>query len=280
MQMRRRVVNIKQVLLPFSLIIACSILILILWQVIDPLTWEVTVISEEPRETYGECRSQHILFYLVALFTLFAAIMLMTAVVSWKMKDVQSDLSESRWIFFGIFLHIQIWAIGLPVIYIVDEVSKDAEYLMYAALTFVFSTSLVVLVVWPKIYVWVRDTYFGGPGRTTRVNVADPRSTRVSGLTTPSTRERLASSTNSNVGSQRQVNRIEQLEREVDSLKRKLREHSYSGPPEQSLPASPEKAEPPAVDQNASDTNVKQQTSASLDSSSPVSLEIGERTEL
>lgn len=164
MQMRRRAVQIQQVLWPFVLIILGSLVVLIVWQLLDPLVWRRNRVSDDPVETYGECQSVNygVVPFVVPLAVLGATIIVMTAVISWKLKDVQSDLAESKWIFFGIFTHIQTWAIGIPIVVITNQVSKNASYIMYAALTFIFASTLVGLVIWPKIYVHVRDTYLGG----------------------------------------------------------------------------------------------------------------------
>jgi hypothetical protein len=134
------------------------------WQVVDPFTWVRSEINDDPLETFGECKSRDraddgILPYIIPLGLLFFVITSMTAVVAWKMKDVQAELSESKSIFFGIIMHIQTWFVGIPVVVITDGLSRDAWYIMMASLTFIFSTSLVALVIWPKVCVWARDTY-------------------------------------------------------------------------------------------------------------------------
>ena len=185
LQLRRQIVQIKQVLWPFIGIGTASIVVLILWQTLDPLVWERRVISigEEPYETYGECSEGGILPFLIPLAFLIFLTVGITAVFAWKMKDVQGELSESRWIFAGIFLHIQTWLVGVPIYYITDGVSRDANYLMLVVLTFTFSTSLVGLVIWPKIHVWAIEKYYGGPARAPpRINVSGSSTARISGI--------------------------------------------------------------------------------------------------
>jgi hypothetical protein len=70
------------------------------------------------------------------------------------MKDVQSDLSEAKWVFFGILIHAQIWLIGIPILIITEGHSSVAQYLMSVALTTVLSTSMVGFVIYPKIWAW------------------------------------------------------------------------------------------------------------------------------
>jgi gamma-aminobutyric acid type B receptor len=118
LQMRRRAVHINQVLLPFSILIASSLVVLIVWQVLSPYEWERGVIStlKAPLETYGKCRSvpHGLLPFIVPLGCLLFMAVGITAFYSWKLKDVQADLAESRWIFAGIFIHIQTLLVGIP----------------------------------------------------------------------------------------------------------------------------------------------------------------------
>lgn len=77
---------------------------------------------------------------------------------------------------------------------IAEEVSRDVSYIMSAALCFVFSTTLVCSVVWPKIFVWARDKYFGGDqSRKLSFNTSGQGSTRVSGLNFPAPKAGMAS---------------------------------------------------------------------------------------
>jgi hypothetical protein len=172
LSMRRQAVRVQQVLLPFGVIIAASVIVLVVWQVVDPYMWVRSVSNNDPLETFGKCKSgdsvgDGLLPYIIPLGLLFIVITSMTAVVAWRMKHVQSELSESKWIFFGILMHIQTWAVGIPVVVITDGLSRDAYYIMVASLTFILPTSLVAFVIWPKVHIWARDKYFGGEPKQT-----------------------------------------------------------------------------------------------------------------
>ena len=186
LSLRRRAVGIQQVLLPFSLIIACSVTVLAVWQGMDPMMWIRENIDDDPEEawvSYGQCNSPDIgvVPFVVPLALLFGIIIAMTLAISWKMRDVQSDLSEAKWIFIAIFSHLQIWVIGVPVYLILDGVSKDAAYLITVALTFIFSNTFVCFMMWPKM---VAKHFGKSDGKKQgRISVQQgSATTRVSGL--------------------------------------------------------------------------------------------------
>lgn len=188
MQMRRRKVTIYQVILPFAGVTVCILALMTVWTIHDPLKWDREIVGEDPRNTYGECSmDSHLSSYLAPLGFLVFSAMAATATLCWQLRDVQSDLAESRWIFLGIFAHLQLWAIGIPLLIIADDVSRDVSYIMTAALCFVFSTTLVTSVIWPKIWNYYRGQYFTGASpRKVTVNTSGKTSTRVSGLVQPS----------------------------------------------------------------------------------------------
>lgn len=156
LQLRRQAVHIQKTLIPFAIFTALCVVVLSVWQAIDPLKWRRTAIStgEEPYETYGECSSTRYgnAPFLIPLSVLIFVAVSLTGWLSWKMRNVQSELAESRWIFAGIYIHIQTWVVGIPLLFITNGVSKDAFYLMMVAWTSTFANSLVGLVICPKMY--------------------------------------------------------------------------------------------------------------------------------
>lgn len=198
----------------------------------DPLTWqrEITNPEEEgPFVSYGECgNGDGVLPFVLPLGFIMGLSLLVTGMIAWKLKDVQAELAESKWIFFGIFSHVQIWAIGIPLYIILDDLSRDASYLISAALTFIFSVSLVMLVIWPKMYVWARNNYFGGPPKP-RVTISVAKSsTVVSGLDTGSTLDASAAFVgHDKARAEANARRVLALEKELENMKRSHEERVF-----------------------------------------------------
>lgn len=224
LSMRRQAVQINQVMMPFGAVVTCSIVILIVWQILNPMKWirENTNEGEEgPYTSYAECSSEDgVLPYIIPLGFIIALSVILTGAISWKLKDVQAELAESKWIFFGILSHIQIWAIGIPLYIILDDVSRDASYLISAALTFIFSVSLVMLVIWPKMYAWARNNYFGGPPKP-RMSISVGKSqTVVSGLDTGSAMASQTSVAADRARAEANARRVLALEHELEDMQR------------------------------------------------------------
>jgi hypothetical protein len=72
------------------------------------IVWRIE--QEEPLETGGEGGTEDgdTASYISVLGCLMGIVTLITSYIAWKTKDVQAELSESSWIFYDIFSHIQV----------------------------------------------------------------------------------------------------------------------------------------------------------------------------
>eukprot|EP00543_Licmophora_paradoxa_P001907 CAMPEP_0202454864 /NCGR_PEP_ID=MMETSP1360-20130828/12512_1 /ASSEMBLY_ACC=CAM_ASM_000848 /TAXON_ID=515479 /ORGANISM="Licmophora paradoxa, Strain CCMP2313" /LENGTH=230 /DNA_ID=CAMNT_0049074291 /DNA_START=54 /DNA_END=746 /DNA_ORIENTATION=+ len=111
----------------------------------------------------------------------------MTMYIAWLTKDVQTELSESNWIFYAIFSHLQTWVVGIPLFVILDRESADAAYLIRVFFAFIFSTVTVALIIWPKMYVWMLDGSSQAEKSRSRgsVNITGKAQHHISGITSP-----------------------------------------------------------------------------------------------
>lgn len=214
---------------------------LIVWQVLDPLQWvrELTQglaadgeYAADPWVSYGQCKSEvyGVVPFIVPLVSLFAITILMTLAISWKMREVQSELSEAKWIFIAIFSHLQVWAIGIPVYFILAGVSRDASYLISMGLIFVFSNMFVVVVIWPKMIADIRVMIHGAAPqnkRASRVSIKQP-STFISGMNNPSSTSQQSSAASYNDDKLK----ILSLESEIQDLKEQLGEGQVEAAPD------------------------------------------------
>ena len=160
LQMRRHKVAVHQVLCPFAVVTLGILVIMMAWTLHDPLQWTREPLLGDPRNTYGRCEMEHNLAtYLAPLGALILAAMIATASFCWKLRNIQTDLSESCAIFVGIAAHLLLCAIVIPLLIIAEYTSRDVSYIMSASLGFVFSKTLVVCVIWRKLFAWFRDKY-------------------------------------------------------------------------------------------------------------------------
>ena len=96
--MRRQAVQINQVMMPFGAVVTCSMIILIVWQILDPYVWVREIKNQDdegPFISYGECNNENgVLPFIIPLGFIIAISVFMTGAISWKLKDVQGKLSS------------------------------------------------------------------------------------------------------------------------------------------------------------------------------------------
>jgi hypothetical protein len=132
-------------------ILAISILILILWSILDPWTWVRKVTSELPAETYGKCTSKYFWAWFGPLVALLFFAESLTMYFAWKTADIPNDFRDSGAVMYASFAQIQSWAIGVPMLAVLGTSSADATYFGRIFLIWIFAVSSVVVVVGPKV---------------------------------------------------------------------------------------------------------------------------------
>lgn len=91
--------------------------------------------------------------------------MILTAVMAWKSRDISSTFSEADWIFYAIFIQIQVWVVGLPTLIALQDSSVEADYLARVMLIWMFSVSVVLVIFGPKMFESFGLTYRTGDRR-------------------------------------------------------------------------------------------------------------------
>jgi len=151
LQFRRRKVEIKHVAGPFAILTLSVVVVLTCWTALDHYSWVRKEVNTETGETYGRCTSKNTMVYATVIGVLMSISMIMTFFMSWKTKDIESKYSESSWIFYTIFLHVQIYIFGAPILIVLDKASASATYLVRVMIIWTISISTSTLIMGPKI---------------------------------------------------------------------------------------------------------------------------------
>ena len=85
--------QISQVMIPFGAVVSFSLIVLILWQILDPMVWVREITNEDAEgswKSYGECNSEgDALPFIIPLGIIIFLCVFMAGAISWKLKDVQ-----------------------------------------------------------------------------------------------------------------------------------------------------------------------------------------------
>ena len=163
---------------PFLLLFVAAVGVLTAWTVEEGFDWVLVETNETTGETMGKCQGINSVEYFTPVFLLTVTPVLLTAIMAWKTRDVDSTYSESKWIFGLIAIHLQILVVSIPVLAILEGRSSNARYMGQVTIFFFYPMTTIGLIIGPKAYALHLQP------KATRG--ASNGQTRISGLTPPS----------------------------------------------------------------------------------------------
>eukprot|EP00977_Amphora_coffeiformis_P002856 scaffold537_cov175-Amphora_coffeaeformis.AAC.3 len=135
-------VNVMDVMGVFCIIMVCNVAMLILWTVLDPLTYsrswdEGTDYWNREFSSSGACACKNPSAYLVPLGIVNAALVVVAVWQAIKARNIKSEFSESKYIGLSVFSMAQAFLTGIPIITVVKNIPKGtflqlACFLAYA----------------------------------------------------------------------------------------------------------------------------------------------------
>jgi gamma-aminobutyric acid type B receptor len=143
------------VLGPFAVIFTCNVVVLTCWTVIDPLTYtrlvgEGTDLWNREIESYGACRSDKALAFLIPLSIINFMVLGIACWQAFEARFIQSAFSESKYIGLSVASLLQAFLTGLPILAIVRDEPR-AFYMVLTLMVFVLSESILLMIFLPKM---------------------------------------------------------------------------------------------------------------------------------
>lgn len=151
--MRRQMVQAKEVYFIVAVFVALEVAFLLTFQFISPLQWERHVtkdIDGFPVESVGACESEYGWWMLLALVAGNIISLVYALVLCWQTKDIPSNFAESNHIFLAVMFLFQILVLAVPVSAMVREVS-NVFFFMRAGAIFFQNLSVLTLIFVPKM---------------------------------------------------------------------------------------------------------------------------------
>merc|ERR1712207_6392 len=120
-------VQVKDVAGFVVVVLAMEIVILLAWQIVDPLQWDRKVVSYSisgyPTKSVGSCQSANGngVYFCIALVSLNICWLFCALYLCYKVRKVPSQFQEGKWITASIISLCQVGIIAAPVLVIVQE---------------------------------------------------------------------------------------------------------------------------------------------------------------
>lgn len=173
---RRVTVTEKDVLHYFAILLACNLVLLLVWTFVTPLEW--TRIQTSRTESYGKCVStgdKVAWLIIISLVTVVNGIALIMAnVQAYRARRISTEYGESRYIAMAMVSILQVVVVGIPVLFLVDE-NPTARYFIQCSTAFVICMSILLWMYVPKMKAWwfqqhERATPTSSPGLAFRLH--------------------------------------------------------------------------------------------------------------
>jgi gamma-aminobutyric acid type B receptor len=148
-------VSKMQVLTPFAITFSFNVIVLACWTAFDPLTYtrlagDGTDFWNREIETYGVCRSDKALAFLLPLAVINMVVLGIACWQAFEGRNIESAFSESRYIGYSVASLFQAFLTGLPISVIVKD-DPLASYVVLTLMIFVLSEGILFLIFLPKM---------------------------------------------------------------------------------------------------------------------------------
>jgi len=152
---QRKKVEVKDVMGIMVVVVMVQVVILVCWQLIDPMTWQRELIAEDingyPTQSVGSCQSDHALRYLVPLAVVDFLLLAVALILCFKSRKLSNQFQEGMYIAASVVSMLQILMLAVPILVIVEN-DTSAFYFVLAVVVFLISFTVQCLIFFPKIY--------------------------------------------------------------------------------------------------------------------------------
>jgi len=153
---KRIKVTEKDVIVPFLVLLAANLLVLIVWTAAFPhrYTRRNTVGTDlwnRPIASVGSCYSESSSSgFLIALVVLNATVVLLANIEAYKARNIQTEYSESKYINIIMFSMLQAFVLGIPII-ILSRGTPIVMYFICVLILFMICMAILSCIFIPKV---------------------------------------------------------------------------------------------------------------------------------
>lgn len=157
-RLRQNVIKIRTLVAGVILMLVMNISVLFAWSIVDPLIYlRVPVQFDtfgQTTESVGYCQinSATSYIFIVLLVLLHVGQYIFGITVAVKTRNIPPDFQEAKWVVLAFFSQIQLTALGVPILFAIDEQDADIRFLTSISLTCLLNLSILTLLFAPKYY--------------------------------------------------------------------------------------------------------------------------------
>ena len=151
--MRRKKVNVKDVMIIMAVIMTGETIILSVWTALDPPKWERVIVQEVNGyvlESTGSCHSDGTNTFLLVQVLYHVACLLYVLFLCWQTSDIPTEFAEGSYISLSILCLFQLSVLAVPIAYMVQDTAY-VYYFVRAMFLFLQNFTVLALIFGPKM---------------------------------------------------------------------------------------------------------------------------------
>jgi hypothetical protein len=160
----------KDMMRSISVLFTCNLVLIALWNILDPIVWERRLIS--PTESFGFCtvgvRSNVTWKVIVVLLGILnGGVLIVANVEAYKARKIDTEYGESVYIGLIMLFFLQIVLVGVPLFFIVQS-NLVARFFLTTSMVFIMSLTVLLLIFVPKFLIYRKRLREGREGTKKR----------------------------------------------------------------------------------------------------------------
>ena len=156
-QFSRVTVTARDVMIPFLVLLALNLIVLICWAILDPLHYERkdnqgTDPWQRVISAYGSCYSStDSQLYLGLLTAINLCALAFANIQAYRARHIRTEFSESKYIGYSLVIMTEAVLIGVPIILLLQD-RPQVRYVVRVMLIFVIGMSTLCCIFLPKVF--------------------------------------------------------------------------------------------------------------------------------
>ena len=150
---RRTNVTVKSAVLNFSVQFVVNFILMLVWTLVDPLTYDIHVVENENWKQYGTCTNMEGPGWIFMGLTIGInfCILLLAVYQAYKARNLGEEYSESAGLGLAIFSWLQLLIVVVPVLFLIEEDNIHPRYFLSVSLVFACCMSMLLFIFVPLI---------------------------------------------------------------------------------------------------------------------------------
>jgi len=147
---QRKVVTVKDVLWPFSILLLVNLVSLIVQTVVDPYVWKRDPIEDD---SYGYCTSKNAVGFLMEFLRKFANLiaLLILCVQAYRARGIKTDFSEARGVALSLFVRLEASILFYAAFNMFEKSNTSAKYILQVLFLVSIQTSMLLFIFGPIV---------------------------------------------------------------------------------------------------------------------------------